>query len=519
MCGIAGVWGQADEETVSQMMARLTHRGPDGTGLWSKGQVAFGHCRLAIMDPAGGRQPLKNEDGSVVVIANGEIYNYPSLFRLLRERHTFRTRSDSEVLAHLYEEKGSAMVPALDGMFAFALTDGERLLLARDPIGIKPLYCGIRKQGQKRLLLFASEMKALTPFADAIYEFPPGCYYDSDTGLHRYYTVPDHAPKELPLQRYLQLLRQTLEEAVVKRLMSDVPLGVFLSGGLDSSIIAALARRHMGELHTFAVGIEGSHDLEAARLVAKHIGSVHHEYIFTVREVLDELPRIIYYLESFDQDLVRSAIPSYFCSRLASGYVKVILSGEGADELFASYAYYKGIRDLRELHRELRRSVTALHNINLQRVDRMTMAHGIEGRVPFLDKAMIDLCLRIPPQWKLYRDKSGRLVEKWCLRKAFEDLLPPEIVWRDKAQFDEGSGTVQLLDRALKAVAERFDAAAYTEKYPNAKLRSAEEYFYYRVFMDVFDRPNLLSPNIGRWSQRSAKPLTFPSPLMSPFSP
>jgi asparagine synthase (glutamine-hydrolysing) len=313
--------------------------------------------------------------------------------------------------------------------------------------------------------------------------------------------VPADAPDDVPLETRLRRLRQTLEEAVVKRLMSDVPLGAFLSGGLDSSIIAAIARQYMSELHTFAVGVEGSPDVEAARVVAKHIGSIHHEYLYTPQEVMAKLPEIIYHLESFDQDLVRSAIPCYFCSKLASDYVKVILTGEGADELFAGYTYYKDIHDPNMLHSELRRSVTTLHNINLQRVDRLTMCHGIEGRVPFLDVAMIKLAQTIPPELKLAKDSDGKRIEKWILRKACEDLLPPEIVWRDKEQFDEGSGTVDLLPELIQSAAQNIDFSAYAARYADDRLRSPEEALYHQFLIKAFSRPQLVLRNVGRWSQ------------------
>jgi asparagine synthase (glutamine-hydrolysing) len=284
--------------------------------------------------------------------------------------------------------------------------------------------------------------------------------------------------------------------------MSDVPLGAFLSGGLDSSIIAAIAKQHMDELHTFSVGIEGSRDLEAARLVSRHIGSVHHEYIFTPEEVMEKLPEMIYHLESFDQDLVRSAIPCYFCSRLAAQHVKVILTGEGADELFAGYTYYKDIDDPTELHDELRRSVESLHNVNLQRVDRLTMAHGLEGRVPFLDLDMIEMAQTIPPELKLQTDPKGKPVEKWILRKACEDLLPPEIVWRNKEQFDEGSGTVHILDDMLKEASEGFEVEQYLETHNADRLRSPEEAFYHKMLVDTFGHSRVILDNVARWDQR-----------------
>jgi asparagine synthase (glutamine-hydrolysing) len=281
--------------------------------------------------------------------------------------------------------------------------------------------------------------------------------------------------------------------------MSDVPLGAFLSGGLDSSIIAAVAKQHMEKLHTFSVGIEGSKDIEAARLVSRYLGTIHHEYVIPLEQVKAQLPKIIYFLESFDQDLVRSAIPCYFTAKLAAEHVKVILTGEGADELFAGYTYYKDIPDNETLHRELRRSVATLHNINLQRVDRMVMAHSVEGRVPFLDLRMIELGQRIPAHLKLAGDP---LVEKWILRKAFEDTLPSEIVWRNKEQFDEGSGMVDLLGEMLADIMSDAEVQAYRQQYPETQLRSAEECYYHKLFMEVFDNPAPVLANVGRWAER-----------------
>ncbi|MEJ2553912.1 MAG: asparagine synthase-related protein, partial [Gammaproteobacteria bacterium] len=323
-----------------------------------------------------------------------------------------------------------------------------------------------------------------------------GTLYDSEHGFRTYYQVPDRTPLQLNPAEHMRRIRETVEAAVKKRLLSDVPLGAFLSGGLDSSIIAAGARRLLPELHTFSVGIEGSRDLEAARRVARHIGSIHHEYVYTAAEVLEALPDIIYHLESFDRDLVRSAIPTWFCARMAADTVKVILTGEGADELFAGYTYHKHIADYGALHRELRRSVTRLHNINLQRVDRMTMRHAIEARVPFLDTELIDVAQTVPPQFKLH-DDGGARIEKWILRKSFEDLLPHEILWRDKEQFDEGSGMVDLLPALLDRAAAGMDAEAYKRRFAGDRLRSREECLYHRLLVDGFERPQAVLANVG----------------------
>jgi asparagine synthase (glutamine-hydrolysing) len=489
MCGITGIWGAVDVEAVETMMDVLDHRGPDDRGIFvsPEGSGVLGHTRLSIMDPEKGHQPLFSEDRSKAIVANGEIYNFPLLLPELSNRHRFGTKNDSEAIIHLYEELGTDTVSRLDGMYAFIVADGSDLFAARDPIGIKPLYYGKKEEA----LLFSSEIKALSPHCDAVHEFPPGTFYHSRKGFQTFYTVPEIAPGNMQIEECLRQIRETVERSVVKRLMSDVPVGAFLSGGLDSSIIAAVARKHIGHLHTFSVGTEGSSDLMAARVVARHIGSIHHEYLLTEREIREKLPDIIYYLESFDQDLVRSAIPCYFTSRLASDFVKVILTGEGADELYAGYTYYKDISDPGILNRELRRSVSALHNINLQRVDRMTMAHSIEGRVPFLDLESISLGQRIPPQYKL--SSAGR-IEKWILRKAFEDLLPAEITWRIKEQFDEGSGVAALQERA--------GTSGRPYDFKGVTIRSAEEAAYLDIFQDVFERPGVILSNVARWAER-----------------
>ena len=499
MCGIAGIWGNIDDSTLTNMIHLQRHRGPDGRGTFvNPGHGALGHTRLAIMDPGGGQQPIHNEDRSATLVANGMIYNHPQLRGRLGQAHNFTSGSDSETILHVFEEQGLATPGLLDGMFAFAIATGERLFLARDYIGIKPLYYA-HPENSGKPMYFASELKALAPLGMTVQEFPPGTCYDSETGFHTYYVVPDRAPMDLALAQHVGRVREAVEAAVEKRLLSDVPLGAFLSGGLDSSIIAAVAAQRMPKLHTFSVGIEGSRDLAAARRVSQHIGSIHHEYIYSASEVVEALPEIVYYLESFDRDLVRSAIPTWFCARLAAQEVKVILTGEGADELFAGYKYHKDIRDPQVLRTELRRSITRMHNINLQRVDRMTMRHGIEARVPFLDRDVIELGSTVPTEWKL-RDVNGVPVEKWILRKAFEDLLPSEIVWRDKEQFDEGSGMVDLLPQLIGEATASIDIPAYQARHEADRLRSAEECWYHQLLVDAFDDAKPVLANVGRWS-------------------
>ena len=490
MCGIAFVRGERDaDKIVCEMLDRLAHRGPDGEGRYvdEGADAVLGHKRLAIIDPKGGAQPILTPDGDAALIANGMIYNDKGLRGDLLAHEpalVFQTGSDSEPILHGYRAHGTEIVRRLDGMFAFVLTAGGRVIAARDPIGIKPLYIGRRGDA----LYLASEIKALVGRVDTLEEFPPGHLFDDGADMERYYTVPEPRCELMDPEETAALVRDTLERAVVKRLRSDVPLGAFLSGGLDSSIIAALARRHLDTLHTFAVGLEGSEDLDAARRVAEHIGSKHHETIIRPDELVRELPTILYHLESYDQDLVRSAAPTWFVARMASQTVKVVLTGEGADELFAGYAYYKNYADRSEMHRELHRSITTMHNINLQRVDRMTMAHGLEARVPFLDLEMIDLAMRIDPALKMRRTQTAN-IEKWILRHAFEDLLPDDIVWRDKAQFDQGSGT----DVALAASMPRRSQVASSNVSP-------EEAWYRALFMDVFPKAEQALPLVAHWS-------------------
>lgn len=507
MCGIVGIWGSFDEDAIRTMMQRMVHRGPDADGVFLApgAHGVLGHRRLSIMDPEGGRQPILGSSDNVALVANGEVYNFRRLNEQLTRRESIRTRSDSETILRLFEERSEQAVAQLDGMFAFVIADGEHVFAARDPIGIKPLYIG--RNGSA--WCFASEQKALVGFADTVEEFPPGSYFHSARGLRRYYDVPEEAYRE-PAgdpDAAAREIRTTLEAAISKRLMSDVPLGAFLSGGLDSSIIAAIARQQMDELHTFSVGFEGSRDIEAARVVSRHLDTIHHEYLLTEDEMMRHLPKILYHLESYDQDLVRSAMPTYFTARLAAEHVKVVLTGEGADELFAGYRYHREIPDAKQLHCELRRSITALHNVNLQRVDRLTMAHSIEARVPFLDAQMIAMAQHIAPELKLRRMDDGRLVEKWILRKACEDLLPHEIVWRDKEQFDEGSGTVDLVTRrGLSGWLPPGAADRYTSRFPEAGLRSYEECVYHKILREVYSDPGLILGNVARWAERPIGP-------------
>jgi asparagine synthase (glutamine-hydrolysing) len=457
MCGILGSWHPEGRhsEALEAALASLRHRGPDGHGWHDDGRCRLGHRRLSIIDRAGGAQPLANEDGSWHLVHNGEIYNHRSILDGLAGAHAPRSRSDGEAWLHACEERGpDAATESLHGMFALAASDGRRLCLARDPLGIKPLYWARQASG----IVFASEIKSLLPLVppDAIEAFPPGCRYDSDTGLHTWWHLPrgwraDDAPRDA--EAWADAFLAALDEAVRQRLMADVPVGVFLSGGLDSTLIAALMRRYVPELHSFAVGLPGSSDLDRAREVAAELGTIHHEVAIGESELIEVLDDVIWHLESWDPDLVRSALPCWFVARSAARTVKVVLTGEGADELFAGYAYHRDYHGS-ALHDELRRSIRNLHHINLQRVDRMTMAHGLEARVPFLDTRVTALALDIPPHLKLARG-----YHKYLLRRAAARVLPPEVAWRAKEQFDHGSGSATALRRhfgTAEAEAERY---------------------------------------------------------------
>lgn len=475
MCGIVALLGQIDPESVHRMTEALHHRGPDGHRVHVHTTGAtLGHARLAIIDPEGGHQPIiAGEDGSALV-CNGMIYNYRPLRAALGEDR-FRTGSDSECILHGYLQWGPDITRRLDGMFAFVLVDGAgNAFAARDPLGIKPLYWARVKGG----VAFSSEISALSRISDDIEEFPAGHSWDSRHGLTRYYSVPQPRTADRDEKKTLATVRVGMERAVAKRLRSDVPLGTFLSGGLDSSIITAIARRHVDRLHTYAVGLRGSSDLAAARHVADHLDTIHHEYVIEPDEVIEALPHVVRHLESYDCDLVRSAVPTWFVAREAARDMKVVLTGEGADELFAGYSYYADYGDPKALQQELHRSLTTMHNVNLQRVDRMTMAHSLEARVPFLDREMVDLAMTVPAEVK-QRPEQGCDGEKWILRKACEDLLPKEIVWRGKLQFDQGSGFSDFLERHARDEARSGRVAADED--------SAEEALYRQFLSEAFE--------------------------------
>jgi asparagine synthase (glutamine-hydrolysing) len=491
VCGIAGIAGSDEVERVSEMLLDLAHRGPDSEGVVCTPGACLGHRRLSIIDLEGGYQPMCDSGGESCIAYNGEIYNYQDLRGSLADAD-FLTSSDTEVILKLSQSRRptAEWLQQLDGMFAFAIAGSDGLLLARDPLGIKPLYLG--RRGEK--LAFASEIKALQDVAEKIAEFPPGYFYTSRDGLRSYFEFAPEPADILEAGQAEEQLLQTLERSVRTRLIADVPVGVFLSGGLDSSLIAALARRYKNPLDTFAVGMEGSEDIKAARKMARFLGTRHHEYLFSLAEALRFLPEVIYHLESFDRSLVRSAIPNFFLARLASEHVKVSLSGEGADELFAGYDYLKGL-GAEELERELREITVNLHNTNLQRCDRMSMAHGLEVRVPLLDDLeVVKLAFRIPLWLKLAPESK---VVKWVLRRVAERLLPHEVAWRPKQKFADGAGLGAKLAGYADIVFSDQEFQREREVCYEAGLQSKEELLYYRLFKESFPNRELV-PLVGR---------------------
>lgn len=504
MCGIAGCIGTKDLDTVNKMLDALPHRGPDDRGVYTYEDFVFGHTRLSIVDVARGHQPIVLNEGSRAIICNGEIYNFRTIQETLSAKHNFRTNSDTETILHLYEEKGPQCVKELDGMFAFAILDGEDFMLARDPIGIKPLYYGY-KNGK---LYFSSELGAMShSHVDEVKEFPAGHYFTPKDGFVEYYQLPkirDHLLADT--EKACEAIRDTFVKAVKKRLLADpeVPVGSFCSGGLDSSLVAAIAAEEIPNLHTFVVGMrdefgEVSDDIKASRIAADHIGSTHHELLFTESDYYEALPIVVRELESYDPSLVRCAVPCYFTCKLAADYVTVVLTGEGADELFTGYQYMKHF-PMEKLNAEGRRCIQNLHNINLQRADRMGMYFSLELRVPFLDVSMIDLAMKIPPELKI-REHEGAKIEKWIFRKAFEGTgyLPDDILWRYKVQYTQGAGCESLGERIARKEMSREEYERIKAENPDAQIHSREAAYYFKIFRQSHPQDSILG-SIGIWT-------------------
>ena len=458
MCGIVCAFDlkQPAEQLRPQLLTMakcLRHRGPDWSGIYDHPKAILAHERLAIVDPTSGKQPLFSEDKKLVLAANGEIYNHQYWRTQFQDSYNFQTKSDCEVILALYKEKGADFIDDLNGMFGFALYDVEQdaYLIARDHMGIIPLYMGWDKDGT---FYVASELKALEGVCTKIELFPPGHYlYSKDGELKKWYTrdwMDYQAVKDNPSS--ITELREALDAAVHRQLMSDVPYGVLLSGGLDSSITSALAKRYADkriesgdqeaawwpQLHSFAIGLEGSPDLAAAQKVADHLDTVHHEIKFTIQEGLDAIRDVIYHLETYDITTVRASTPMYLMARAIKAMgIKMVLSGEGSDEIFGGYLYFHKAPSAEEFHKETVRKLSTLHQYDCLRANKSLAAWGIEGRVPFLDKEFMDVAMRLNPEDKMI--KEGR-IEKWILRKAFEDMLPQEVAWRQKEQFSDGVG-------------------------------------------------------------------------------
>ncbi|MBN2350760.1 MAG: asparagine synthase B [Bacteroidales bacterium] len=506
MCGIVGAFDLKVESgklrtQVLEMSKKVRHRGPDWSGIYSNEHAILAHERLSIVDPQSGGQPLYSKDKSLVLAVNGEIYNHMDIRKKLKKPYEFLTHSDCEIILALYNEKGIDFIEDLNGIFAFALYDAKKntYLVARDHIGIIPLYRGWDQDGN---FYVASELKALEGWCKKIEEFPPGHYlYSKDGELKKWYTrdwMDYENVKNNPAS--IEDLRQALENAVHRQLMSDVPYGVLLSGGLDSSVTSAIAKKYAAkrvetedtkeawwpQLHSFAIGLEGSPDLAAAQKVADHIGTIHHEIHFTIQEGLDAIRDVIYHLETYDVTTIRASTPMYLMSRVIKSMgIKMVLSGEGADEIFGGYLYFHKAPDAKSFHEETLRKLSKLHLYDCLRANKSLASWGVEGRVPFLDKEFMDVAMRLNPEEKMA--KNGRM-EKWILRKAFEEYLPESVAWRQKEQFSDGVG-YSWID-TLKEVTSK---AISDEQLANAKFRfpinppmSKEEFYYRSIFSEHF---------------------------------
>jgi asparagine synthase (glutamine-hydrolysing) len=470
-------------DTGSRMLARLRHRGPDGCDQRRVGRTWLGHTRLSIVDVDGGDQPMPDADGKRWVVCNGEIYNHGQLRDALPR--PFRTDSDSEAVLHTVDAWGYAGIARLRGMFAFCVADSDGgIVAARDTLGVKPLYWA----RDDTRVIFASELGCFdASWRSRVEEFPPGHYWTPCDGLVRYADLDDADSPFETRAAARQAIREVLVTSVQARMMADVPIGVFLSGGLDSSLVAAIMARHAAEtgrrVRSFAAGVDGSTDLRAARRVADHLGLEHHERVYDADEILDVLPQVVRSMEAYEPSLVRSAVPNYLLAELAANQVKVVLTGEGADEIFAGYDYLRDYTDADELRDELVRSILGLHNLNLQRCDRVTMAHGLEARVPFLDRDVIAVGQRVPIGWRL---PGAEGQEKRILREAFEGWLPDDVLWRRKEQFGDGSGTAVVTSKLAKELVPEADWESRTV--PGLPPpRSREELAYQRIFAGHLD--------------------------------
>ena len=506
MCGIVAIFHveeqtQALRDKALRMSQKIRHRGPDWSGIYCGGHAILAHERLSIVDPESGQQPLYSPDRCQVLAVNGEIYNHKDLRERYKDQYQFQTGSDCEVILALYRDRGIDFLEELNGIFAFALYDETRdeFLIARDPIGVIPLYIGYDADGK---VYVASELKALEGQCDHYEPFLPGHYYWSGEGkMHRYYhrdwmdydQVKDNKAS-------VTAIHDGLEAAVRRQLMSDVPYGVLLSGGLDSSIISAVAEKYADmrieddsktkaywpRLHSFAVGLKGAPDLAKARLVADHIGTVHHEINYTIQEGLDAIRDVIYFIETYDVTTVRASTPMYLLARVIKSMgIKMVLSGEGADEIFGGYLYFHKAPDARAFHEETVRKLSKLYLYDCLRANKSLAAWGVEGRVPFLDKEFLDIAMRTNPEAKLC---PGMMMEKKILRQAFADMLPDEVAWRQKEQFSDGVGYswIDTLKAVTAAAVTDEQMANAAERFPINTPQNKEEYYYRSIFAEHF---------------------------------
>lgn len=535
MCGFAGIFEFKEQpeqarKRALEMARKIRHRGPDWSGSYMHERTVLVHERLSIVDIEHGAQPLFDISKGRALAVNGEIYNHLALRDVLNHPHEWKTNSDCEIILYLYDEYGPALCNMLSGIFAFALYDEKTgdYFIARDHIGIVPLYIGWDSEG---VTYVASEMKALDEVCDLVLEFPPGSYYTGTSKEFVKWYDPEWA-RTVPTQAVsLEKLRTALESAVKQQLMCDVPYGVLISGGLDSSLIAAIAARHRhkriesGEteeawwprLHSFSVGLEGSPDLSFARKVAGHIGTVHHEIIFTVQEGIDVIEDVIYHLETFDVTSIRAATPMYLMARkIKSMGIKMVLSGEGADEVFGGYLYFHMAPNNIEFHEETVRKLFALSKYDCCRANKATAAWGLETRVPFLDKEFLDYAMSIDPTQKMCPAKT---MEKAILREAFQGYLPDEILWRQKEQFSDGVGYgwIDSLKRRAEDTISNEMMARAAQRFPQQTPTSKEGYLYRTIFDKFFRNPTAClnvpvgpsiacsTPTAFRWSREFAK--------------
>lgn len=506
MCGIVAIFNIQEQtpelrQKALRMSQKIRHRGPDWSGIYTGGTAILCHERLSIVDPESGRQPLFAPDKKQVLAVNGEIYNHQDIRKRFEGKYQFQTGSDCEVILALYREKGIDFLDDLSGIFAFALYDAERneFLIARDPIGVIPLYIGYDSDGK---VYVASELKALEGQCERYEPFLPGHYYWSrEPGMKRYYkrdwfsydAVKDNTAST-------RAIHDALEDAVRRQLMSDVPYGVLLSGGLDSSVISAVAEKYAERrieedgrerawwprLHSFAVGLKGAPDLAKARMVADHIGTVHHEINYTIQEGLDAIRDVIYFIETYDVTTVRASTPMYLLARVIKSMgIKMVLSGEGADEIFGGYLYFHKAPTAQAFHEETVRKLSKLYMYDCLRANKSLSAWGVEGRVPFLDKEFLDVAMRTNPEAKMC---PGKTIEKRIVREAFADLLPDAVAWRQKEQFSDGVGYswIDTLKQVTSDLVSDEQMAHAAERFPINPPRNKEEYYYRSIFAEHF---------------------------------